>query len=134
MESKSIAMILLTSTLLMFISSPFGISLEPAGGENSLRKLHLPHAFGGEDAEFDPKSNVFYTGVADGRILKFVNGTFVDFATTSPHRGNPSIFRSGDTTGKLFKYEATTGEVTVVLDGLSGPAGMAMSNDQTFLI
>ncbi|RAL41235.1 hypothetical protein DM860_010029 [Cuscuta australis] len=223
MSLRRMVVILMISTILIFISSPFGFSSQ-TGGENLLWKLPLPQAYGPEDIAFDPKSEGPYTGVVDGRILKYVNGTFVEFATTSPFRRkeecevkgdpkfriacgrptglnfdqrtgelyicdvfygllkvgpngglatqivagvngqnfsflnaveiekstgnlyfidsgaifrtveNPRILGSGDTTGRLLKYEATTGEATVVLDRLSGPGGMAMSSDQTFLV
>lgn len=42
--------------------------------------------------------------------------------------------QSGDTSGRLMKYEFFTGKVTVVLNGLSGPAGMAMNIDQTCIV
>nr|GME05444.1 protein STRICTOSIDINE SYNTHASE-LIKE 11-like [Ipomoea batatas] len=46
------------------------------------------------------------------------------------------IVQSGDTSGRLLKYEAATGQVRVLLNGLSGPAGMAMSRDRygTFIM
>nr|GMC71887.1 protein STRICTOSIDINE SYNTHASE-LIKE 11-like [Ipomoea batatas] len=177
-----------------------------------------------EDTAIDPLDQGIYTGVNDGRILKFLNGNFNDFATTSPFRtkekcdgisltniqaecGRPlglyfdrrgeelyitdafygllkvgingglatqlaggvdgqnfsfadavvvdeeygdayfvdsgAIFRSlnftqiaqsGDTSGRLLKYEATKGQVTVLLNGLSGPAGIATDIHQTFIM
>nr|GMC73825.1 protein STRICTOSIDINE SYNTHASE-LIKE 11-like [Ipomoea batatas] len=209
----------------MFISSPCAVHPQP--GINLPIKLNLPQdASGPEDFACDPKDKVCYTGVNDGRILKFSNEHFSEFATTSPLRtkekcdgitltnvqaecGRPlgldfdrrhrelyitdafygllkvgingglatqlaagvdgqnfsfadsvavdenygdayfvdsgAIFRtlnvtlivqSGDTSGRLLKYEAATGQVRVLLNGLSGPAGMAMSRDRygTFIM
>lgn len=41
---------------------------------------------------------------------------------------------SGDTSGRLLKYEAARGRVREVLNGLSGPAGMSMSRDGSFIM
>ncbi|XP_019189814.1 PREDICTED: protein STRICTOSIDINE SYNTHASE-LIKE 3-like [Ipomoea nil] len=207
-------------SILIFISSPCVIHSQPPGILLPI-KLKL-HAIGPEDVAFNGKGEGPYTGVADGRILKYYNGKFIDFATTSPLRtkvicdgtnntilqlicGRPlglefhprtgdlyiadvnfgllkvgpkgglatqlaagvngikfsftnavaldestvyfvdsglifltgnftKIAQSGDTSGRLLKYEMETGRVTVVLRGLSGPAGLAISKDKTFLL
>ncbi|XP_028074502.1 protein STRICTOSIDINE SYNTHASE-LIKE 10-like isoform X1 [Camellia sinensis] len=51
-------------------------------------RLQLPSATGPESLAFALKGEGPYTGVADGRILKYggPNIGFVEFATTSPHR------------------------------------------------
>ncbi|VFQ89837.1 unnamed protein product [Cuscuta campestris] len=119
MSLRSMVVILMVSTILILISTPFGISSQ-TGGENSLWKLPLPQAYGPEDIAFDPKSEGPYTGVVDGRILKYVNGAFVEFATTSPLRtkeecevkGDPK-FRSacGRPTG--LNFDQRTGELYI---------------------
>ncbi|XP_019189727.1 PREDICTED: protein STRICTOSIDINE SYNTHASE-LIKE 11-like [Ipomoea nil] len=210
-------------SILMFISSPYVIHSQP--GVDFPIILNLQHASGPEDTAIDPLDQGIYTGVTDGRILKYLNGNFNDFATTSPYRtkekcdginitniraecGRPlgldfdhargvlyvtdmfygllkvernngglatqlaagvngrnfsfidavavdeltadvyfidagDIFRSlnytqivqsGDTSGRLLKYSAAKGQVTVLLNGLSGPAGMATDIDQTFIM
>lgn len=45
-------------------------------------------AFGAESVVFDPNGEGPYTGVADGRIIKWLqhNQTWVDFAVTSSQR------------------------------------------------
>nr|GME09019.1 protein STRICTOSIDINE SYNTHASE-LIKE 11-like [Ipomoea batatas] len=227
-------------SILMFISSPCVVHPQP--GITQPIKLNLPqNASGPEDFECDPIDKGCYTGVNDGRIFKFFNnGTFLDFATTSPlsitnikaecgrplglyfdgrgeelyitdafygllkvgrngglatqlaagvdgqnfsfadavvvdeqygdaylvdsgaifglifrtlyiihnkipttyhnytllsHKLSPNIF-CRDISGRLLKYEAATGQVTVLLNGLSGPAGIAMGRDSygTFLM
>nr|GMC71891.1 protein STRICTOSIDINE SYNTHASE-LIKE 11-like [Ipomoea batatas] len=206
----------------MFISSPCVIHSQP--GVDFPIILNLQHASGPEDTAIDPLDQGIYTGVNDGRILKFLNGNFNDFATTSPFRtkakcdgisltnikaecGRPlglyfdrrgeelyitdafygllkvgrngglatqlaagvdgqnfsfadavvvdeeygdayfidsgaifislnftQIAQSGDTSGRLLKYEAAKGQVTVLLNWLSGPAGIATDIHQTFIM
>ncbi|XP_019189673.1 PREDICTED: protein STRICTOSIDINE SYNTHASE-LIKE 11-like [Ipomoea nil] len=208
-------------SMLMFISSLCMIHSHPE--RDLIAKLKLQNAFGPKDTAFDPRGGGPYTGVRDGRILKFSNGNFVDFAITSPFRtkekcdgtngtnllsicGRPlgldfnrrtgdlyiadihfgllrvgsngglakqlaagingknfifadsvsldqltgdayfvesgeifltndfaRIAQSGDTSGRLLKYEAATGQVTEVLTGLAGPVGNAISEDHTFI-
>ncbi|KAH9722429.1 protein STRICTOSIDINE SYNTHASE-LIKE 12 [Citrus sinensis] len=49
--------------------------------------LFPPKAFGGESIAFEPVGGAFYTGVADGRILKYqAPDGFTDFAFTTPTR------------------------------------------------
>lgn len=61
------------------------------GSENLLNASHIiltVGAVGPESLAFDPKGEGPYTGVADGRILKWqglVNG-WIDFAVTSSNR------------------------------------------------
>lgn len=46
-----------------------------------------PKAFGGESIAFEPVGGAFYTGVADGRILKYqAPDGFTDLAFTTPTR------------------------------------------------
>nr|GMC71888.1 protein STRICTOSIDINE SYNTHASE-LIKE 11-like [Ipomoea batatas] len=210
----------------MFISSPCVIHSQP--GVEFPIILNLQHASGPEDTAIDPLDQGIYTGVNDGRILKFLNGNFNDFATTCLIRtkekcdgisltniqaecgrllglyfdrrreelyitdafygllkvgrngglatqlaagvdgqtfsfadavvvdeeygdayfvDSGAIFRSlynthnftqivqsGDTSGRLLKYEAAKGQVTVLLNGLSGPAGIATDIHQTFIM
>nr|GMC71876.1 protein STRICTOSIDINE SYNTHASE-LIKE 11-like [Ipomoea batatas] len=164
----------------MFISSPCVIHSQP--GVEFPIILNLQHASGPEDTAIDPLDQGIYTGVNDGRILKFLNGNFNDFATTclsgivgrngglatqlaagvdgqtfsfadavvvDEEYGDAyfvdsgAIFRSlnftqivqsGDTSGRLLKYEAAKGQVTVLLNGLSGPAGIATDIHQTFIM
>lgn len=52
-------------------------------------KLNLPRGATGPDSlAFNKKGDEFYTGVSNGRILKYelANHAFIDFATTSPLR------------------------------------------------
>ncbi|KAJ0048878.1 hypothetical protein Pint_16360 [Pistacia integerrima] len=178
-------------------------------------KLPLPlSAIGPESSAFDAAGAGPYTGVADGRVLKYVSPVvgFVDYGVTSPNRSKalcvgdsiPALgptcgrplglgfnnltgdlyiadaylgllvlpknqkiatqlatsangvpFRSpdgldvdpvtgdvqillaiakNDSTGRLLKYDIKTKQVTVLLKGLSGPAGTAVSPDGTFVL
>ncbi|KAJ8553761.1 hypothetical protein K7X08_024439 [Anisodus acutangulus] len=186
-------------------------------------KLKLPlRTVGPESVAFDRKGGGPYTGVADGRVVKYQGPKvgFTDFAITSPNRtkercdgdlnsqqicGYPlglefynktgdlyiadpyfglsvvgpsggiatqlvtgfegtsdfgaldidqkigviyfvnagAIFRtgnrtkiveSGDTSGRLFKYDITTNQVRLLLTGLSGPVGVALSKDGSYVL
>ncbi|XP_059305980.1 protein STRICTOSIDINE SYNTHASE-LIKE 12-like isoform X1 [Lycium ferocissimum] len=188
-------------------------------------RLELPfRTFGPDSTAFDAKGDGPYTGVGDGRVLKYQgpNIGFTEFAITSPNRikarcdgtndpisqrmcgrpyglgfyfktgdlyitdayygllvvrpsggqatqlvtgfdGKPfgfldsldidqekgivyfidsgAIFKtrllfalSGDTTGRLYKYDIRTKKVTLLLTGLSGPAGVALSKDNSYLL
>ncbi|XP_031106779.1 protein STRICTOSIDINE SYNTHASE-LIKE 9-like isoform X2 [Ipomoea triloba] len=118
-------------SILMFISSPCVIHSQLGIGLPIKLKLH---AIGPEDVAFNGKGQGPYTGVADGRILEYYNDKFIDFATTSPFRNFTKVAQSGDTSGRLLKYEMNTGQVKVVLRRLSGPTGLAISKDKTFLV
>ncbi|KAL3637172.1 hypothetical protein CASFOL_019471 [Castilleja foliolosa] len=50
-------------------------------------RIHIPGAVGPESLVFDPSGGGPYTGVADGRILKWDGGDWVEFAVTSSQRG-----------------------------------------------
>ncbi|KAA8541132.1 hypothetical protein F0562_025122 [Nyssa sinensis] len=214
--------------LCIFLTILYFHSLVLSNPLPSLDKLQLsPPAMGPEALAFDLEGKGPYTGVADGRVLKYQRSIpgFVEFATTSPHRtkeqcdgtsdsnlgpicgrplglgfnyltrelyivdpyfgllvvgtygglaihvataaeGKPfafldgldidpltgivyftdagDIFRlsnnvtqiilSGDTTGRLLKYDPKSREVIVLLRGLSGATGVAVSKDGTFVL
>ncbi|KAL3512341.1 hypothetical protein ACH5RR_025058 [Cinchona calisaya] len=44
------------------------------------------------------------------------------------------IVQSGDTSGKLFKYDIKTKQITLLLSGLGGPTGVAVSQDSAYLV
>ena len=81
-----------------------------------------------------------------GRAFSFANGVEVDpdtgavyFTETSTRfqrREFLSIVISGDTTGRLLRYDPKSGdgEVEVLADGLAFPNGLAMSRDGTHLL
>ncbi|CAI9095672.1 OLC1v1031671C1 [Oldenlandia corymbosa var. corymbosa] len=45
-----------------------------------------------------------------------------------------AIFASNDTEGKVYKYDIKTEELTLLVDGLTGPAGLAVSEDGDYLL
>ncbi|KAL3511167.1 hypothetical protein ACH5RR_030568 [Cinchona calisaya] len=70
--------------------------------------------------DVDPVTGtVFYTDLGS-EFLKIKNLT--------------AFLLSGDTSGRLLKYDPKTGQRTVVLRGLSGPNGVAVSKDGTFVL
>ncbi|CAI9092728.1 OLC1v1028049C1 [Oldenlandia corymbosa var. corymbosa] len=69
--------------------------------------------------DVDPVTGtIFYTDVGTS-ILKIRNLT--------------EFILSGDTSGRLLKYDPMTKQRTVVLTGLAGPTGLAVSKDGTFV-
>lgn len=44
------------------------------------------------------------------------------------------IIQSGDTSGKLFKYDMRTKQITLLLSGLAGPTGVAVSKTGEYLV
>lgn len=58
-----------------------------SGGERIVRRMELPpRVTGPESLAFDSIGGGPYTGTSDGRIMKFENGAFVEFAYSSPIR------------------------------------------------
>ena len=85
------------------------------------------------------EAEVLATGSDDGVPFNFVNGLDVDQATgdvyftdssaTYPRRFNTEIMMNADATGRLLRYDARTGGVTVLRSGLPYPNGVAVSRD-----
>ncbi|XP_021317121.1 protein STRICTOSIDINE SYNTHASE-LIKE 10 isoform X2 [Sorghum bicolor] len=79
-----------------------------------------------------------------GRPFSFANGVeldpetgavyFTETSTRFQRREFLSIVISGDTTGRLLRYDPKSGEVEVLVDGLAFPNGLAMSRDGTHLL
>ncbi|KAA8541117.1 hypothetical protein F0562_025084 [Nyssa sinensis] len=44
------------------------------------------------------------------------------------------LFSKGDATGRLLRYDPKTKQVTVLLNGLSAPSGVAVSKDSSYLL
>nr|GMC75351.1 protein STRICTOSIDINE SYNTHASE-LIKE 11-like [Ipomoea batatas] len=80
----------------------------------------------------------------NGKNFSFTNAVALDESTDTAYfvdsgeifqTGNfTKVAQSGDTSGRLLKYEMNTGQVKVVLRGLSGPTGLAISEDKNFLV
>ncbi|CAO2196773.1 unnamed protein product [Urochloa humidicola] len=89
------------------------------------------------------EAEVLATG-ADGAPFNFVNGLDVDQATgdvyftdssaTYPRRFNTEIMMNADATGRLLKYDAATGRVSVLKAGLPYPNGVAVSRDGAHVV
>ncbi|KAL6635279.1 hypothetical protein ACP70R_027950 [Stipagrostis hirtigluma subsp. patula] len=81
---------------------------------------------------------------ADGVPLRFTNGVDVDqftgdvFFTDSSMNYQRSqherVTATGDSTGRLTKYDPKTDRVTVLQSGLTYPNGLAISADRTHLV
>ncbi|KAJ0229444.1 hypothetical protein HA466_0316050 [Hirschfeldia incana] len=84
------------------------------------------------------------TDSVDGKPFKFLDGLDVDpttgvvYFTSFSSRFTPIqvLIALGlkDATGKLFKYDPSTKVVTVLMEGLSGSAGCAVSSDGSFVL
>ncbi|KAH0687156.1 hypothetical protein KY284_017709 [Solanum tuberosum] len=221
------AIILITKAMFLILQILIFLNVSPYLVHCAFSQLQLPlQTFGPDSFAFDTKGGGPYTGVGDGRVMKYQgpNVGFTEFAITSPNRtkkrcdgtndpisqpvcGRPyglgfydktgdlyitdayyglvmakpsgglvtrvatsfegtlfafldsldidqemgiiyfvdsgAIFRtgnrllialSGDTTGRLFKYDIATKQVTLLLNKLSGPAGIALSKDKSYLL
>ncbi|KAL6657602.1 hypothetical protein ACP70R_005382 [Stipagrostis hirtigluma subsp. patula] len=81
---------------------------------------------------------------ADGVPLRFTNGVDVDqvtgdvFFTDSSMNYRRSqherVTATGDSTGRLMKYDPRTNQVTVLQSGIAYPNGLAISADRTHLV
>ncbi|KAL6633380.1 hypothetical protein ACP70R_026051 [Stipagrostis hirtigluma subsp. patula] len=81
---------------------------------------------------------------ANGVPLRFTNGVDVDqvtgevFFTDSsmnyPRSQHERVTATGDSTGRLMKYDPRTNNVTVLQDGITYPNGLAISADRTHLV
>ncbi|OEL14886.1 Protein STRICTOSIDINE SYNTHASE-LIKE 10 [Dichanthelium oligosanthes] len=89
------------------------------------------------------EAEVLATG-ADGVPFNFVNGLdidqatgdvyFTDSSTTYPRRFNTEIMMNADATGRLLRYDAQSGRVTVLKAGLPYPNGVAVSRDGAHVV
>ncbi|KAF8718071.1 hypothetical protein HU200_025548 [Digitaria exilis] len=89
------------------------------------------------------EAEVLATG-ADGVKFNFVNGLdvdqatgdvyFTDSSTTYTRRFNTEIMMNADATGRLLKYEAASGRVTVLKADLPYPNGVAISGDGAYVV
>ncbi|GJM98936.1 hypothetical protein PR202_ga15989 [Eleusine coracana subsp. coracana] len=80
---------------------------------------------------------------AGGAPLNFVNGVDVDQETGHVYFTDSSaayqrsdylmIILTGDATGRLLRYDPSTGNATVLASGLAFPNGVALSADRTHL-
>jgi hypothetical protein len=98
--NKNLLLVVTTTTLVAIVSilltSPtklLGPPTIPTSNDHlhSAKILHVSGAVGPESLVFDPNGEGPYTGVADGRVLKWIagddgSGSWTDFATTSSNR------------------------------------------------
>ncbi|KAF7819103.1 protein STRICTOSIDINE SYNTHASE-LIKE 10 [Senna tora] len=122
--------IIFASNLKNFFAPP---SLPPSNHLlHTAHILHIPGAVGPESLVFDHKGDGPYTGVADGRILKWQGSGWTDFAFTSSNRtqcvrpfapelehicGRPLGIKFGKKSGDLYIADAYLGLLVV------GPGG-----------
>ncbi|EOA24208.1 hypothetical protein CARUB_v10017457mg [Capsella rubella] len=87
-----------------------------------VKTIPIP-AYGPESLEFDLKGEGPYVGVTDGRILKWQGEElgWVEFAYTSPHRGNCSRYEVVPSCGRPLglSFDRKTGDL-YICDGYFG--------------
>ncbi|XP_059448297.1 protein STRICTOSIDINE SYNTHASE-LIKE 10-like [Corylus avellana] len=81
---------------------------------------------------------------AEGVPFRFTNALDIDNKTGDVYFTDSSILfqrrewlhviLTGDTTGRLMKYDPRTNKVSVLLKGLAFPNGVALSDDRSFLV
>ncbi|KAF2923281.1 hypothetical protein DAI22_07g178500 [Oryza sativa Japonica Group] len=81
---------------------------------------------------------------ADGVPFKFTNGVdvnqvtgevyFTDSSTRFQRSQHEMVTATGDSTGRLMKYDATTGYLDVLQSGMTYPNGLALSADRSHLV
>uniref|UniRef100_A0A0E0LLV2 Strictosidine synthase conserved region domain-containing protein n=1 Tax=Oryza punctata TaxID=4537 RepID=A0A0E0LLV2_ORYPU len=81
---------------------------------------------------------------ADGVPLRFTNGVdvnqvtgdvyFTDSSTRFPRSQHEMVTATGDSTGRLMKYDPTTGYLDVLQSGMTYPNGLALSADRSHLV
>ncbi|TVU17219.1 hypothetical protein EJB05_33238 [Eragrostis curvula] len=81
---------------------------------------------------------------ADGVPLRFTNGVdvdqvtgevyFTDSSMNYPRSQHERVTATGDSTGRLMKYDPQTNRVTVLQSGITYPNGLAVSADRTHLV
>ncbi|KAL5723724.1 hypothetical protein ACHQM5_007089 [Ranunculus cassubicifolius] len=133
MEAKILQTV---SLLFLWVWLPLAVS-----SSQKYHRLELPTgAVGPESLAFDCRGKGPYTGVADGRILKYQGPKrgWRNFAYTSPLRRRSleysEIVRTHDKSGRFMKYDLRTKQVTVLLRGLVFANGVAVSKDKKYAI
>ncbi|KAI3416867.1 Str_synth domain-containing protein [Psidium guajava] len=81
---------------------------------------------------------------AEGSRIRFCNGLDVDPKTGSVYFTDASAnyvlsnatqaYLTGDSTGRLLRFDPKTGQVAVLARGLSGPGGVAVAADSSYLL
>ncbi|OEL35995.1 Protein STRICTOSIDINE SYNTHASE-LIKE 10 [Dichanthelium oligosanthes] len=81
---------------------------------------------------------------ADGAPLRFTNGVdidqvtgdvyFTDSSATYTRAQHQMVTTTGDSTGRIMRYDPRTKQVTVLQSGVTYPNGIAISADRTHLI
>uniref|UniRef100_J3MLS3 Strictosidine synthase conserved region domain-containing protein n=2 Tax=Oryza brachyantha TaxID=4533 RepID=J3MLS3_ORYBR len=81
---------------------------------------------------------------ADGVPVRFTNGVdvdqvtsevyFTDSSTRFPRSQHERVTATGDSTGRLMRYDPTTGYLDVLESGMTYPNGLALSADRTHLV
>ncbi|XP_042055650.1 protein STRICTOSIDINE SYNTHASE-LIKE 2-like [Salvia splendens] len=126
---------LLISISLLYFDSEYPSILHQQYSNNNAT-IKFQDAVGLESFDFDGGGGGPYTGVSDGRIIRWQanESRWVDFAVTSPDRKFVSAIMSGDDSGRVMKFDARTRKTSVLVDKLKFPNGVALSRNGDFLL
>ncbi|KAK3037105.1 hypothetical protein RJ639_031524 [Escallonia herrerae] len=126
-------------TLAPICGRPLGLGFYYRTGE-----LYIADAFLGLFVVGRNGGRATQLATSAGRVpFRFLDGLEVDQLTGTVYFTDASAIYglsqineliSSDTTGRLLKYDSRTRKVTVLLTGLAGPAGVAISKDGTYLL
>ncbi|KAM3318901.1 protein STRICTOSIDINE SYNTHASE-LIKE 10 [Capsicum chacoense] len=81
---------------------------------------------------FEGKPFAFLNSLAIDQERRMIY--FIDSGAVFRFRNRVTILRSTDATGRLFQYDIRRNQTTLLLSGLSGPAGIALSRDKSYLL
>ncbi|CAK8543119.1 unnamed protein product [Lathyrus sativus] len=120
---------------------PLGLSFNIASGQ-----LYVADAYMGL-VVIEPNGGTarkITSHAVEGETLGFTNGLDIDqntgavyFTTSSTkyeRRNYVSLILSGDKSGRLIKYEPKSEEITVLLNNLTFPNGVALSKDGNYIL
>ncbi|KAI4364288.1 hypothetical protein MLD38_020399 [Melastoma candidum] len=108
------------SDYLYFCDVYFGLNgVGPAGGQAT----QLVTSAGGQP--------VYYCNAV---AVDPINGTVYFLDTSQRFKNILQMVLANDRSGRLLSYEPATGNVKVLENGLAGPAGLAISNDGSYLL
>lgn len=84
----------LTTSPILLLSAYLSIFSNPKEPSNGKQVIPIVGAVGPESLAFDPHGGGPYTGVSDGRIIKWMENErrWIDFAVTSPQRYSPRCY------------------------------------------
>uniref|UniRef100_J3LTV5 Strictosidine synthase conserved region domain-containing protein n=1 Tax=Oryza brachyantha TaxID=4533 RepID=J3LTV5_ORYBR len=120
---------------LVSLAFPCGVAQQISDVEFASR-IPLPDGIEGpESIAFDARNQGPFTGVSDGRVLRWSDGDgWTPFAHHTVYWNNIEIMLNSDATARLMKYDPKTKQVTVLRAGLPYANGVAVSHDGSYVV